>query len=194
MYSGRRPLLNLSKSIDEDWYKMAVFYHSIDSESFVFSLINQHNMSEDGVQLLATYAVFPRDAGREAPGLVLGVVFGYSNFMNTFFDVIHNPEQKLLCTSGEYDCIALDHFGYIIISKDFQQVGKFFGEFDGAIMEKLIDDGVFGKTVINDSQKMCNVQELVSNTSYSLINVSNSNYIQKIEKSCFFNNSKSLIF
>jgi len=49
----------------------------------------------------------------------------------------------------------LDNNGYVIISKNQQQTGKFFGEIDGTIMDSLVQAEVYQRIRIYDYQAVC---------------------------------------
>lgn len=88
------------------------------------------------------------------------------------------------------DCLVVDNNGYIILSKDEEEVGRFFGEDYGPILEKLLVDGVFENTTVYDFQALCkNDDNSTSNANVILKVIFNltSNYIPAILASmkCF---------
>lgn len=76
-----------SKSIEETWYKSAVNQHSVDPESFVYSVPFDSGSGPNSITVTASHAIFPRDAGLEAPGCVVGFQFQHSNFYSRFMEI-----------------------------------------------------------------------------------------------------------
>lgn len=65
------------RTINEQWYKSAVIQHQYD-ESFVYSVpaYGTYNTSKDNDLIVtASFAIFPSDGGKEAPGSVVGYQF-----------------------------------------------------------------------------------------------------------------------
>lgn len=75
-----------SKAIDETWYKSAVIQHRYDKYSFVYTVPFE---ATDPLETLVTasYAIFPSDAGMEAPGSVVGFQFSHSHLHKRFFEI-----------------------------------------------------------------------------------------------------------
>ncbi|XP_072528942.1 voltage-dependent calcium channel subunit alpha-2/delta-4 isoform X2 [Salminus brasiliensis] len=64
----------------------------------------------------------------------------------------------LSCTkSTELNCYIIDSNGFILISKDRNEVGRFFGEIDGSVMSQLLRMGMFKRISLYDYQAMCKV-------------------------------------
>lgn len=67
-----------TKAIDETWYKSAVLQHKVDNESFVYAVPHddKDDVKEEGdIKVMASHAIFRMDAGKEAPGCVVGFQF-----------------------------------------------------------------------------------------------------------------------
>ena len=54
--------------------------------------------------------------------------------------------------AGELACYLVDNNGFVIVSDDIVDTGKFFGEVDGTIMDSLIQHGIFDTIQIYDYQ------------------------------------------
>lgn len=67
-----------STAIDETWYTSAVLQRQYDRESFVYSVPFDAG-DKDGLLVTGSYAIFPTDAGLEAPGSVVGFQFLHKN-------------------------------------------------------------------------------------------------------------------
>lgn len=136
-------------AIDESFYKRAIEQYYIDPHSFVYSVpFNAGN--NEGTLVTASHAIFSIDGSREAPVSVVGFQFLHSAF-HTYFQNITYP----LCAGEEYECYILDNSGYIIVSKNRNNTGKFFGEIEGATMERMVSDRVYRRAEVSDYQAVC---------------------------------------
>ncbi|XP_051543839.1 voltage-dependent calcium channel subunit alpha-2/delta-4 isoform X2 [Myxocyprinus asiaticus] len=64
----------------------------------------------------------------------------------------------LSCTdNADINCFVIDNNGFIIISKDRTDVGRFLGEVDGSVMSQLLRMGMFKRVSLYDYQAMCKV-------------------------------------
>ncbi|XP_011366186.1 voltage-dependent calcium channel subunit alpha-2/delta-4 [Pteropus vampyrus] len=59
------------------------------------------------------------------------------------------------CQDSDLDCFVIDNNGFILISERSQEVGRFLGEVDGALMTQLLSTGVFSQVTMYDYQAMC---------------------------------------
>ncbi|XP_044742062.1 voltage-dependent calcium channel subunit alpha-2/delta-3 [Chrysoperla carnea] len=164
------------KSIDETWYKSAVFQHEIDDNSYILSVPfqepttspkNSYNKN-DKTKLLVTasHAIFPRDGGNEAPGSVVGFQFELSKMYERFMEItsrvicqtdtvnkVNKCSEK--CQGDKLDCYVIDSNGYVVLSEQMSDVGRFFGEIEGAVMETMINLNIYKKITIYDYQGLC---------------------------------------
>lgn len=53
------------------------------------------------------------------------------------------------------DCYILDNNGYIVVSENKNDTGRFFGEIDGAIMESMLENKTFDRISVYDFQAIC---------------------------------------
>nr|XP_034193445.1 voltage-dependent calcium channel subunit alpha-2/delta-3 isoform X3 [Osmia lignaria] len=149
-----------ARAMDSSWYKRAVDQHSIEPESFVFSVPFD---AADTVNPLvtATHAVFI-GKGHKAPAAVVGLQFQHSSLASHFVNITSTcsgTNCKKNCASEELDCYILDNNGFIIISERHEHTGKFFGEIDGTIMDSLVQDRIYRKVTVTDYQGRCSPQE-----------------------------------
>ncbi|XP_029902292.1 voltage-dependent calcium channel subunit alpha-2/delta-4-like [Myripristis murdjan] len=63
----------------------------------------------------------------------------------------------LRCDSFDIACYVIDNNGFIIISKERSDAGRFFGEVDGSVMTTLIRMGMFKRVSLFDYQAMCKI-------------------------------------
>uniref|UniRef100_A0A5G2RAI8 Calcium voltage-gated channel auxiliary subunit alpha2delta 4 n=1 Tax=Sus scrofa TaxID=9823 RepID=A0A5G2RAI8_PIG len=55
----------------------------------------------------------------------------------------------------DLDCFVIDGNGFILISERAQEMGRFLGEVDGALVTQLLGMGVFSQVTMYDYQAMC---------------------------------------
>ncbi|XP_050452759.1 voltage-dependent calcium channel subunit alpha-2/delta-3 isoform X1 [Cataglyphis hispanica] len=150
-----------ARAMDSSWYKRAVDQHSIEPESFVFSVPFDAAETADPL-VTATHAIY---IGRshKAPAAVVGLQFQHSSLATHFVNITSTCTGmtgcKKNCASEELDCYILDNNGFIIISERHEHTGKFFGEIDGTIMDSLVQDRIYRKVTVIDYQGTCNPQE-----------------------------------
>lgn len=83
-----------TKAIDETWYRSAVLQHKVDNESFIFSVPHddKDDEKEEGdIKVMASHAIFRMDAGKEAPGCVVGFQFEQQAMYRQFKEIISRP-------------------------------------------------------------------------------------------------------
>ncbi|XP_042609271.1 voltage-dependent calcium channel subunit alpha-2/delta-4-like [Cyprinus carpio] len=61
----------------------------------------------------------------------------------------------LSCESVDVNCYLIDNNGFTLVSKEKEDVGKFFGEIDGSVMAQLLKSGLFKRVTLYDYQAMC---------------------------------------
>ncbi|XP_066588123.1 voltage-dependent calcium channel subunit alpha-2/delta-3 isoform X2 [Prorops nasuta] len=152
-----------ARAMDSSWYRRAVDQHSIEPESFVFSV--PFDAADNPNPLVtATHAVFVENKGHKAPAAVVGLQFQHASLASHFANITSTctgmPERcKKNCASDDLDCYILDNSGFIIISELHEHTGKFFGEIDGTIMDSLVQDKIYRKVTVIDYQGICVPQE-----------------------------------
>ncbi|XP_033343040.1 voltage-dependent calcium channel subunit stolid isoform X2 [Megalopta genalis] len=149
-----------ARTMDSSWYKRAVDQHSVEPESFVFSVPFDAADSPNPL-VTATHAVF-MGKGHKAPAAVVGLQFQHSSLASHFVNITSTcsgTNCKKTCASEELDCYILDNNGFIIISERHEHTGKFFGEIDGTIMDSLVQDRIYRKVTVTDYQGKCSPQE-----------------------------------
>ncbi|XP_068916556.1 voltage-dependent calcium channel subunit alpha-2/delta-3 isoform X1 [Tenebrio molitor] len=146
------------KAMDETWYKRAVDQHSIEPESFVFSVPFDSNLQENPL-ITATHAVFVEHNGHRAPAAVVGLQYQHSTLASLFLNITSKCTGTSSCTktcaSKELDCYVLDNNGFVIISEKTEHTGQFFGQIDGTIMDSLVQDRIYKKITVYDYQGAC---------------------------------------
>ncbi|KAI7789916.1 putative voltage-dependent calcium channel subunit alpha-2/delta-3, partial [Triplophysa rosa] len=69
----------------------------------------------------------------------------------------------------DISCYLIDNNGFIIIAEDSSLTGVFFGEAEGAVMNKLISMGSFTRVNMYDYQATCRVYSEISDTAHMLL-------------------------
>ncbi|XP_059895012.1 voltage-dependent calcium channel subunit alpha-2/delta-4-like isoform X2 [Gadus macrocephalus] len=75
----------------------------------------------------------------------------------------------LRCDSYDIACYLIDNNGFVIISKERNDAGRFFGEVDGSVMTTLIRMGMFKRVSLFDYQAMCKMNLHSSNSARPLL-------------------------
>uniref|UniRef100_A0A3Q2DC41 Calcium channel, voltage-dependent, alpha 2/delta subunit 4b n=1 Tax=Cyprinodon variegatus TaxID=28743 RepID=A0A3Q2DC41_CYPVA len=72
----------------------------------------------------------------------------------------------------DLSCFLVDNNGFILLSKERNDVGRFFGEVDGSVMASLIKMGMFKKVSLFDYQAMCKSSHHHTSSARPLLSVS----------------------
>lgn len=55
----------------------------------------------------------------------------------------------------DIECYILDNHGYVIVTKDPEDTGKFLGEINGRLMQSLVSENIYQEVNITDYQGVC---------------------------------------
>ena len=157
-------------SIHDDYYSAAV---DNGEEMFTFTLAENRGL------ITASTPIIMTEDGIEAAVAVVGAQLRYSKFYDLFMNMTElcssSSNEVLchdLCHNDELDCYLLDYNGYIVLSENREDLGKFFGEISGAsfILKELIADAetdrsqattsrefVFRRYTVSDHQAVCQI-------------------------------------
>lgn len=95
---------------------------------------------------------------------VVGIQFRY-DVMNEFFLNTTN-KFNVPCAHLDVDCYLVDNNGFVVLSNHkTRDVGKFFGEIDGDILDELVQIGVYQRLHLFDYQAICLDAEIPSGPS-----------------------------
>jgi voltage-dependent calcium channel alpha-2/delta-3 len=103
----------------------------------------------------ATHAIFKGKGTKKAPAAVVGVQIDYEHFRNKFMNITNKQGGALSCDSSKVECYVIDNNGFVVISEDPLNTGKFFGEIDGTVLNSLVQNQVFKKIKVYDYQAIC---------------------------------------
>ncbi|XP_073667931.1 voltage-dependent calcium channel subunit alpha-2/delta-3 isoform X2 [Paramisgurnus dabryanus] len=73
------------------------------------------------------------------------------------------------CDNEDIKCYLIDNNGFILVSEDVSQTNLFFGEVEGAVMNKLLLMGSFKKITLYDYQALCKEYAGSSDSAYHLL-------------------------
>ncbi|XP_032406517.1 voltage-dependent calcium channel subunit alpha-2/delta-4-like isoform X2 [Xiphophorus hellerii] len=140
------------------WYRLAV---ENTPGRFLYYAVN-----DKGVKyVIATTAVTVSSGERMAMAGAIGVQMSLDWLEKRFWAIAKQPSDTdcsnvegvcpLSCESDDLSCYLVDNNGFILLSKERNEVGRFFGEVDGSVMASLIKMGMFKKVSLFDYQAMC---------------------------------------
>ncbi|XP_016957389.1 voltage-dependent calcium channel subunit alpha-2/delta-3 isoform X4 [Drosophila biarmipes] len=155
---------NNTRAIDEVWYKRAVDQHFVREESFVYSVPFDAGESNSEILVTASHAIFHNEGGKTAPAAVVGFQFQHSALYKLFHNITGNA-----CAVDDKDCYILDNNGYVVISTRVHETGRFFGEVNGAIMKRLLEENVYKQVTVYDYQAVCFESKNDNNASSMLL-------------------------
>ncbi|GCC21875.1 hypothetical protein chiPu_0000257 [Chiloscyllium punctatum] len=73
------------------------------------------------------------------------------------------------CDDEIINCYLIDNNGFILVSENYDETGTFFGEVEGAVMNKLLNMGSFKRITLYDYQAMCRATVDNSDSAHSLL-------------------------
>ncbi|XP_077546416.1 voltage-dependent calcium channel subunit alpha-2/delta-3-like isoform X2 [Haemaphysalis longicornis] len=162
--NSERPFYELhTRAIDELFYRRAVDFHQISNTSFIYSVpfdAGARYASNDNSPIYVTgsRAVF-LGTEKKAPAAVVGLQIKHSVFEEKFLNISSKCENQKPClyTCGNeaLDCFLLDNNGFVIVSSNRTQVGKFFGEIDDTLFISMVKYNVYKRVRIYDYQAIC---------------------------------------
>jgi voltage-dependent calcium channel alpha-2/delta-3 len=160
------------KAIDEIWYRRAVEQHFIEANSFVYAVPFDAANKNDTL-VTATHAVFHKENSKSAPAAVVGFQFQHSAMYTLFRNITGNCADStcMNCASDDFECFVLDDNGYVIVSPDLSDTGKFFGEVRGFLMHHLVRERVYKSIIIYDYQAVCFIAKDSLNLANRLLTV-----------------------
>uniref|UniRef100_A0A665T2V7 Calcium channel, voltage dependent, alpha2/delta subunit 3 n=1 Tax=Echeneis naucrates TaxID=173247 RepID=A0A665T2V7_ECHNA len=79
---------------------------------------------------------------------------------------------SISCDSEDINCYLIDNNGFILVTEELSQTGLFFGEVEGAVMNKLLQMGSFKRITLYDYQALCKDYAGSSDSARTLSDVS----------------------
>uniref|UniRef100_A0A6B0VET1 Putative voltage-dependent calcium channel subunit alpha-2/delta-4-like isoform x3 n=1 Tax=Ixodes ricinus TaxID=34613 RepID=A0A6B0VET1_IXORI len=162
--NSERPFYEVhTRAIDELFYRRAVDFHQIGNTSFIYSVpfdAGARYAANDNSPIYVTgsRAIF-LGTDKKAPAAVVGLQIKHSVFEEKFLNISSKCENQKPClyTCGNeaLDCFLLDNNGFVIVSSNRTQVGKFFGEVDNTLFISMVKYNVYKRVRIYDYQAIC---------------------------------------
>uniref|UniRef100_A0A3Q4C0U2 VWFA domain-containing protein n=1 Tax=Mola mola TaxID=94237 RepID=A0A3Q4C0U2_MOLML len=133
------------------WYKRAA--EQVPG-TFVYSVPFSTNKSV----VLASTAIQLMD-DRKSPIVAVGLQMKLEFFQRKFWTACRqctalDGKCSISCDSEDINCYLIDNNGFILVTEEQSQTGLFFGEVEGAVMNKLLQMGSF-KITLYDYQALC---------------------------------------
>ncbi|XP_070405072.1 voltage-dependent calcium channel subunit alpha-2/delta-4 isoform X2 [Nothobranchius furzeri] len=120
---------------------------------------------EAGRILIASTAVTVTVGKKTAIAGAVGVQMSLEVLESRFWAIAAQPNDTdcstveglcpLRCDRFDIECYVIDNNGFVLISKQRSDAGRFFGETDGSVMTTLIRMGMFKRVSLFDYQAMC---------------------------------------
>ncbi|KAM9390599.1 voltage-dependent calcium channel subunit alpha-2/delta-3-like, partial [Salvelinus alpinus] len=76
---------------------------------------------------------------------------------------------SISCDNENINCYLIDNNGFILVAEDYSLTGMFFGEAEGAVMNKLLLMGSFKRVTLYDYQAICRIFAESSDGSRALL-------------------------
>ncbi|XP_064162673.1 voltage-dependent calcium channel subunit alpha-2/delta-3-like isoform X1 [Anguilla rostrata] len=152
------------------WYKRAA--EQVPG-TFVYSLPFSSGIDNKSV-VLASTAIQLLDDRKSPIVAAVGIQMKLEFFQRKFWTASRqcaalDGKCGLSCDSENINCYLIDNNGFILVAKDSSQTGIFFGEVEGAVMNKLLLMGSFKRVTLYDYQASCIVFVERSSSPQSLL-------------------------
>ncbi|XP_017472121.1 PREDICTED: voltage-dependent calcium channel subunit alpha-2/delta-4 isoform X2 [Rhagoletis zephyria] len=150
-----------ARAMSTSWYKRAVDQHTVEQDSFVYSVpfATGYATKLNTTLVTASHAIFLEHRGHKAIAAVVGLQFQLDSLAKHFINITSTCTGmtgcRRTCASDDLDCYVLDNNGFVIISEQGDHSGKFFGQIDGTIMDSLVQDRIYKRVTVNDYQGIC---------------------------------------
>ncbi|XP_034434859.1 voltage-dependent calcium channel subunit alpha-2/delta-4 isoform X5 [Hippoglossus hippoglossus] len=156
------------------WYRRAAEYPA---GQFLYYMPRQDTRA--GPIVISTTAVTVTVGKKTAIAGAIGVQMTLDAFESRFWSITSQPNDTdcsdiegkcpLRCGSFDINCYLIDNNGFVLISKQRNDAGRFFGEVDGSVMTTLIRMGMFKRVSLFDYQAMCKMNSHSVNSARPLL-------------------------
>ncbi|XP_073670877.1 voltage-dependent calcium channel subunit alpha-2/delta-4 isoform X2 [Paramisgurnus dabryanus] len=147
------------------WYRRAAEYPA---GRFLYYVPTEDNTRADNKFVIAVTSVTVSVNKKTAIAGAIGVQMSLEMLEKRFWSVATQSNDTdcsavdglcpMSCiNNADINCFVTDSNGFIIISKDRTDVGRFLGEVDGSVMSQLLRMGMFKRVSLYDYQAMCKV-------------------------------------
>uniref|UniRef100_A0A3P9K5F4 Calcium voltage-gated channel auxiliary subunit alpha2delta 3 n=1 Tax=Oryzias latipes TaxID=8090 RepID=A0A3P9K5F4_ORYLA len=148
------------------WYKRAA--EQVPG-TFVYSL-PFNTGSENKSIVLASTAIQLLDERKSPIAAAVGIQMKLEFFQRKFWTACRQvPFLKHVSFIQNVNCYLIDNNGFILVAEDNSLTGTFFGEPEGAVMNKLLQMGSFKRVTLYDYQALCWVYSESSDSGHTLL-------------------------
>ncbi|XP_061407914.1 voltage-dependent calcium channel subunit alpha-2/delta-3-like [Lethenteron reissneri] len=117
---------------------------------------------------------------RTAVAAAVGIQIKVDFFRKKFLSAAKQPQDTdcsaiegrcpIDCEDPTLNCYIVDDNGFVIVSKNDEETGEFFGVVDGAVMSELLSVGAFIRREMYDYQAMCKRHLEYESSAFNLLN------------------------
>ncbi|XP_030634224.1 voltage-dependent calcium channel subunit alpha-2/delta-3 [Chanos chanos] len=152
------------------WYKRAA--EQVPG-TFVYSIPFSSGADNKSV-VLASTAIQLQDDRKSPIVAAVGIQMKLDFFQRKFWTASRqcaalDGKCTISCDNEDIKCYLIDNNGFILVSEDYSQTGHFFGEVEGAVMNKLLLMGSFKRITLYDYQALCKEYAGSSDSAHSLL-------------------------
>uniref|UniRef100_A0A8C4GM21 Calcium channel, voltage dependent, alpha2/delta subunit 3 n=1 Tax=Dicentrarchus labrax TaxID=13489 RepID=A0A8C4GM21_DICLA len=138
------------------WYKRAA--EQVPG-TFVYSIPFSTALENKSV-VLASTAIQLLDDRKSPIVAAVGIQMKLEFFQRKFWTACRqctalDGKCSISCDNGDINCYLIDNNGFILVTEEQSQTGLFFGEVEGAVMNKLLQMGSFKRITLLDYQALC---------------------------------------
>ncbi|XP_059712381.1 voltage-dependent calcium channel subunit alpha-2/delta-3 isoform X5 [Haemorhous mexicanus] len=142
--------------------------------SFVYSIPFSTETANKSNVVTASTAIQLLDDRKSPVVAAVGIQMKLEFFQRKFWTASRQCASldgrcAISCDDETINCYLIDNNGFILVSEDYQQTGYFFGEVEGAVMNKLLTMGSFKRITLYDYQAMCRTNKESSDSAHSLL-------------------------
>ncbi|KFP88488.1 Voltage-dependent calcium channel subunit alpha-2/delta-3, partial [Acanthisitta chloris] len=142
--------------------------------SFVYSIPFSTETSNKSNVVTASTAIQLLDDRKSPVVAAVGIQMKLEFFQRKFWTASRQCASldgrcAISCDDETINCYLIDNNGFILVSEDYSQTGYFFGEVEGAVMNKLLTMGSFKRITLYDYQAMCRTNKESSDSAHSLL-------------------------
>ncbi|XP_021369927.1 voltage-dependent calcium channel subunit alpha-2/delta-3-like [Mizuhopecten yessoensis] len=166
LFPTTQEFINLNeRTVDSMYYKRAVEGRIQDGYNFTFSMPIGEAYTGDENNVVTISIPLELNNAQVGPTkdffpMVLGLQIKYQEIQKKIGDIIQKcgnfTNCELTCRDNRVNCYLLDNNGYVMMSKDPNEIGGFFGDADGGtMMREMINRHLFEEINFKDYQGMC---------------------------------------
>ncbi|TMS18964.1 Voltage-dependent calcium channel subunit alpha-2/delta-3 [Larimichthys crocea] len=138
------------------WYKRAA--EQVPG-TFVYSIPFSTALENKSV-VLASTAIQLLDDRKSPIVAAVGIQMKLEFFQRKFWTACRqctalDGKCSISCDNDDINCYLIDNNGFILVTEEQSQTGLFFGQVEGAVMNKLLQMGSFKRITLYDYQALC---------------------------------------